>query len=390
MQRFSQVSREMQMADSGSHPEQDQEPGFFRTIAQDFHRVLADMRRVGFKRSMSRTLTELQEFYFTTERRDRLSGMGRLKRWLFLSVWLLKSLFLRLTPARRVLLLLALILLSFGSTFRVGSNTQLIVSLPSVGVLLLLVILMLELKAKLLSHEEMQAGRVVQRSLMPVRSPELPGWEACLYTQSANEVGGDLVDYLALDASRLGVAIGDVAGKGLPAALLMAKLQATLRALAPEDDSLAELGSWLNRILHRDGLPNRFATLVYLEIVADSGRVRMLNAGHMQPLILRSASVEEMPQASSALGMFPDAIFVEQQVDLGIGDLLVAYSDGLTEATNRAGEFFGEERLHGLVADLAGLTAKTASARLVAAAEAFVGDAPRHDDLSLIVLKRTG
>jgi serine phosphatase RsbU (regulator of sigma subunit) len=384
------VSREMSMTDSSSRPEQDQEPGFFRTFGRDLRRVLADTRRVGLKRSMSRTLTELQEFYFTTERRDRLAGMGKVKRWLFLSFWLFKSLFLRLTPARRILLLLALLLLSVGSTsFTVGYDIQISLRLPSVGVALLLVILMLELKDKLLSHEEMQAGRVVQRALMPERSPEVPGWEACLYTQSANEVGGDLVDYLALDASRFGIALGDVAGKGLPAALLMAKLQATLRALAPEVDSLAELGSWLNRILHRDGLPNRFATLVYLAIVADSGRVRMLNAGHMQPLILRSSSVEEMPQASSALGMFPDAIFVEQQVDVGIGDLLVAYSDGLTEATNRAGEFFGEERLHGLVADLAGLTAKTASARLVAAVEDFVGDAPRHDDLSLIVLKRT-
>ena len=377
------------MTDSGLSPEQEKEPGFFRTIVQDLRRVPADMRRVGLKRSMSRTLTELQEFYFTTERRDRLAGMGRWKRWLFLSVWLLKSLFLRLTPARRILLLLAFLLLSFGSTFRIGSNAQLIVSLPSVGVVLLLLILMLELKDKLLSHEELQAGRLVQRALMPELSPEVSGWEICLYTQSANEVGGDLVDYLALDASRIGVALGDVAGKGLPAALLMAKLQATLRALAPEVGSLAELGSWLNRILYRDGLPNRFATLVYFEIVAESGRVRMLNAGHMPPLLLRSAKVEEMPQASSALGMFLDATFVEQQVDVGIDDLLVAYSDGLTEAMNRAGEFFGEERLNGLVADLAGLTAKTASARLVAAVEAFVGDAPRHDDLSLVVLKRT-
>ncbi len=216
------------MADSGSGPEQDQEPGLFRTLAQDFRRVLADMRRVGLKRSMSRTLTELQEFYFTTERRDRLASMGRVKRWLHLSYWLLKSLFLRLTPARRILLLLALLFLSSNPAFTVGSNVQVDLRLPSIGVVLLLVILMLELKDKLLSHEEMQAGRVVQRALMPERDPELSGWEVCLYTESANEVGGDLVDYLALDASRLGVALGDVAGKGLPAALLMAKLQATL------------------------------------------------------------------------------------------------------------------------------------------------------------------
>jgi hypothetical protein len=379
----------MSMADSVSRPEHDQEPGFFRTLVQDFGRVLADIHRVGLRRSMGRTLTELQEFYFTTEHRDRLAAMGRVKRWLYLSFWLLKNLFLRLTPARRILLLLALVILGFGSSFTFGSDPRVSVRLPAVGVVLLLVVLMLELKDKLLSHEELQAGRAVQRALMPEHNPEISGWEACLYTQSANEVGGDLVDYLALDASRWGISLGDVAGKGLPAALLMAKLQATLRALAPEGDSLAELGSRLNRILHRDGLPNRFATLVYFEIVADSGRVRMLNAGHMRPLLLLSAKVAEMPQASSALGMFLDATFVEQQAELGIDDMLVAYSDGLTEAMNRAGEFFGEERLHGLVADLAGLTAETVGARLVAAVEAFVGDAPRHDDLSLVVLKRT-
>ena len=375
------------MADSGSRPGQD--PGLFRTLGQDFSRVMTDTRRVGLKRSMSRTLAELQQFYFTTARRDRLAGMGRVKRWLYLSFWLFKSLFLRLTPARRILLLFALLLLSFSSTsFTVGNDIQVGVRLPSVGAALLLLILMLELKDKLIFREEMQAGRAVQRALMPDHSPELAGWEACLYTQSANEVGGDLVDYLALDASRLGVALGDVAGKGLPAALLMAKLQATLRGFAPESDSLAMLGSRLNRILHRDGLPNRYATLVYLEIVADSGHVRILNAGHMPPLLLRGAKVEEMPRTSSALGMFLDATFVDQQVDVGIDDLLVAYSDGLTEAMNRAGEFFGDERLHQLVAELGGQTAKTASARLVAAVDAFVGDAPRHDDLSLVVLKR--
>jgi hypothetical protein len=147
------------MADSGFRPEHDQEPGFFRTLAQDFRRVLPDIRRVGFGRSMSRTLTELQEFYFTTERRDRLAGMGRVKRWLYLSFWLLKSLFLRLTPARRILLLLALVILPVASAFAVGSSSQVSFRLPSIGVGLLLVILMLELKDKLLSHEELQAGR---------------------------------------------------------------------------------------------------------------------------------------------------------------------------------------------------------------------------------------
>ena len=176
------------MADSGSGPEQDQEPGLFRTLAQDFRRVLADMRRVGLKRSMSRTLLELQEFYFTTERRDRLAGMGRVKRWLYLSFWLFKSLFLRLTPVRRILLLLALMFLSFGSiSFSVGYDTQIGLRFPSVGVALLLLILLLELKDKLLSHEEMQARdlRMQDPCLFP-SSASSSGQAACASTSQIN------------------------------------------------------------------------------------------------------------------------------------------------------------------------------------------------------------
>jgi sigma-B regulation protein RsbU (phosphoserine phosphatase) len=337
---------------------------------------------------LSRSFADLQEFYLTTHRRDRLAGMGLVKRTLYLGLWLLKALFLKLTPARRLLLLLSFWLMWQGRIQIDAGSTRFTLGFPLLAMAVLLLILMFELKDKLLARSELEAGRAVQLALMPNRAPSLPGWDIWLFTRSANDVGGDLVDYLQIDPRRLGVALGDVAGKGLPAALLMAKLQATLRALASECASLGELARRVNRIVNRDGLPNRFATLVYVELAPDSGRVRLVNAGHMPPLLLKSRSVEELPRGSIALGIVPDADFVEQQVELRAGEMLLVYSDGVTDAMNRAGEFFGDERLRATLAAAGASTAERAGQSVLAAADAFTGDARVFDDLSLVVLKR--
>lgn len=247
---------------------------------------------------------------------------------------------------------------------------------------------MLELKDKLLAQSELAAGRSVQRALMPKQNPSVPGWGLWLMTKPANEVGGDLVDCLELDKNRFGVALADVAGKGLKAALLMVKLQATLRALAADFTSLAELGTKLNMILRRDGLPDTFASLVYFELQTDSGMVRLLNAGHMPPILLKDHRAQEIPHGTAALGVLSATNFTEQQIDLQRGDTLLIYSDGLTEARNEAGDFFGEERLFELLASLAGLAAHEIGARILGEVENFIGEAKAHDDLSLIVLQR--
>jgi sigma-B regulation protein RsbU (phosphoserine phosphatase) len=161
-----------------------------------------------------------------------------------------------------------------------------------------------------------------------------------------------------------------------------------LRALGPEVHSLGELGSRLNRILCRDGLPNRFATLVYLELAPDSGRVRLLNAGHMPPLVVRGDAVEELPRGSLALSLIATAEFAEQAVELQPGDTLVVYSDGVTEAMNPGGDFYGDERLRASLGRVARLPVDRLGASVVAAVDAFVGEARPHDDLSLVVLRR--
>jgi sigma-B regulation protein RsbU (phosphoserine phosphatase) len=316
--------------------------------------------------------------------------MGRFRRTINLALWLLTSLFLKLTPARRVLLALSvLFMLQATDVEHQGQTTTISIHFPLLGIATLVLILMLELKDKLVARDELEAGRSVQQALMPETSPQIPKWDVWLFTRSANDVGGDLVDYVPVEPQRFGLALGDVAGKGLPAALLMAKLQSTLRALANEEITLAVLGERMNRILCRDGLPNRFATLVYLEVCAQFGSVRLLNAGHLPPLVLRAERIEELPTGSMALGMLPEATFFEQSVELADGDTMIVFSDGLTEATNDSEEFFGDERLRAQLPALARTSsAKDIGTSLVAAVDEFVGDARPHDDLSLIVLRR--
>lgn len=352
--------------------------------------LLADMRGSDFKRTLRRDWLELKEFYLDQARQERLQQMGKFKRFFVSAWWLLKSLLFKLTPVRRVLLALGFIILLTSNTIVYqGNNLEFHNDTKTLGFLIVVFILMLELKDKLLAQSELAAGRSVQRALMPKTNPHVPGWELWLMTKPANEVGGDLVDFLELGPNRFGVALGDVAGKGLKAALLMVKLQATLRALAADFSSLAALGKKLNAILRRDGLPESFISLVYLELQSDSGHVRLLNAGHMPPIILKNYTLAELKQGAAALGVLNDPPFVEQQVELQRNDVLVIYSDGLIEARNEFGEFFGEQRLNNLLPTLAGLSATETGVRLLTAIERFVGDARAHDDLSIVVLKRT-
>jgi sigma-B regulation protein RsbU (phosphoserine phosphatase) len=373
------------MADTRSGP---QEPRLLDTFGRDAKVVWTEMRQGGVRRTLGRPFAELQEFYLTTHRRDRLAGMGRVKRLLFLGLWLLKALFLTLTPPRRLLLLLSFWLMWQGHVRLDAGGTHIDFDFPLLGIAVLLLILMLELKDKVLARNELEAGRAVQLALMPDRAPAFPGWDIWLFTRSANDVGGDLVDYLAIAPGRLGVTLGDVAGKALPAALLMAKLQSTIRALASDQMPLDELARRVSHILNRDGLPNRFATLVYAQLAADSGHVRLVNAGHMPPLLLRAGALEELPRGSIALGIVPDATFTEQQVDLAPGDALVVYSDGVTDAMNGAGDFFGDERLRAALTSGPASTAEQTGRRVLAAVDAFAGDARPFDDLSLVILTR--
>src|SRR5439155_9156854 len=194
------------IADTRSVPDARQEPKLLDTLGQDAQQVWTDARRLGLVRSFRRTLHELQTFYLSTPTRDRLLEMPKFRRGIYLVIWLLKSLLLKLTPTRRILLALSFVLMLQGTGVqKLGETLSINIRFPFLGIAVLLLVLMLELKDKLVARSELEAGRSVQQALMPQSSPTIPGWDVWMFTKSANDVGGDLVDYLRLDQDRVGV-----------------------------------------------------------------------------------------------------------------------------------------------------------------------------------------
>jgi hypothetical protein len=332
--------------------------------------------------SLKRDIEDIRSFYLTDDARARVEDMGNVQQSVYITAAVLKSMFLKLTPARRLMLGIAVLL------FFAGMDGALMPT--AAGFLALLFILMLELKDKLLAQDELAAGRAVQFALMPERSPNLPGWTSWVYSRPANDVGGDLVDHLRLSEDRLFVTVGDVAGKGLPAALFMARLQATLRALASDTSEMSALGERVNAIFYRDGLRERFASVLHLDVRANDGHLSVLNAGHFPPIVVRaSGRLESLPHGGPALGMIRDATYEVHSLSLEPGDAVVVYTDGVTEARDEMGTFFGEERFRRTLSSSAGSRAAVVGRNIVESVERFVGEARPTDDLSLVVLTRT-
>ncbi len=350
--------------------------------------VFEEVRKGKLIEGYRRDLGDIYRFYLSDEQREKLASMGPLKRFFWIAGWLTRNLLRRLSPSRRLLLVLAGVLFVSRVTierpdFHLDLDTSRLAFLP------VLLVLMLELKDKLLARDEIEVARQVQLSLLPKSHPAIEGWEIWSATTPANDVGGDLIDYLEGAGGRTGVALGDVAGKGMGAALLCAKLQATLRALAPTAADLQTLGGALNGVLERSGLDNRYATLFYAEVAAGSSDVRYLNAGHNPALLVRDGRVEPLLASSLPLGMLPGIAYAQGAVSLAPGDVIVLYSDGITEAQNAAGEEFGLARLTDAVRTTAALAAEAAARGIVASARRFVDGERPQDDQSILVIRRT-
>jgi sigma-B regulation protein RsbU (phosphoserine phosphatase) len=350
--------------------------------------VLDDIRTNDFRSTFAKEWAEIKEFFLTDQQRDNLEKMGSFKRFFITIGWLMKSLFLKLAPMNRILLIFALIFLIAEFHSSDGNNSSSSKGLDILAAVIFIFIIMLELKDKLLAKTELKAGRSVQQALIPEGDPKIPGWSAWLFTRPANDVGGDLVDYLKIDNSRYGIVLADVVGKGLPAALLMAKLQATWRAVATDFDNVAELGDKINRIFHRDTTAKSFASLAYLELQKDSGNVKILNAGHLPPVIIRKSLITELPKGGPAIGLSSISKYEEIEIDIEKNDIVIIFSDGLTEARNENGEFYGKDNLFKIADKLRELPVTRFGERLVEEIDNFIGEAKAHDDLSIIILKR--
>jgi sigma-B regulation protein RsbU (phosphoserine phosphatase) len=349
--------------------------------------IFQEIKDLQIKKDIKKEYSDLKDFYLNDEKKDKLKDMSRAKRFFFQTGYLFISIFQKLNPLRKLLVFIGLLFLFFGKIVIIDGQTT---SNDSAfwGGLIIFFVLVLELKDKLLAVEELIAGRKIQKALLPEESPAIEGWDVFLFTASANEVSGDLVDYLHMDNRRIGVTIADVAGKGLSAALLTAKLQATVRAFADTALSPSDLTGKTNKIFNRDSLPNIFASMVYMEISSDSNKINFANAGHLPPLILNETSVTELEKGDAALGLFLKGPYRDFEISLEQNQTFVAYSDGVTEATNELGQFYGKEKLFNLLKNSNSLSAENLGRKIILSVEQFRGEAKVSDDLSLVILKK--
>jgi phosphoserine phosphatase RsbU/P len=349
----------------------------------------SDISEGGFKGDIATDFDELKEFFLNDERKKQLAGMGKFKRFFYMAWWLLSELLLKLTPTRRLVLVIGIFLLVMPGRFGVNSGDVSILSNTSIfGGILILFVLMLELKDKLVAKDELSVGRTVQKALMSERNPTVPGWKIWLFTQPANDVGGDLVDIIQLDENRSGVTIADVSGKGLGAALLMAKLQTIIRAFTPEHKSLSFLFEKLNSAFHKDILPNSFASMVYIQLKENYDKIELINAGHLPPIIIKDRKLTHLNKGNVALGLAGNSKFKSENFKLQNGDYFIAFSDGVTEARNIQGNFFGLDRLAKFLQETTYNSPEQLGQKLLHHVELFIGEAKTHDDLSIIILKR--
>ncbi len=239
----------------------------------------------------------------------------------------------------------------------------------------------------------------VQKRLLPDSAPQTAVTSLGAYTLAARNVGGDYYDFLQFGNHTLGIALADVAGKGIAAALIMAVVQASLRIIAGEGNvSLPDLAAKMNRFLHRSTGFNSYATFFYAQLDEDKRQLRYVNAGHNPPYLVRalrptpqengsSAPIEELATGGMIIGMFPVANYEESVVDLEPGDVLIAFTDGVTEALNPAEEEFGEERLKELIRRVAHLPVIEITGAISKELRDWIAAAPQHDDLTFVVMK---
>jgi len=357
------------------------EPKLGRIIKEDF-------KSGGLFKSLRRDFRDLKEYYISEEKHKRLKEMNWVKYIFVFWWWILKSMILKLTPLRRVLLIAGFIFLLMPENMSYERhNVNVRIETGYFGAMLIVFVLMLELKDKLLAHDELEAGRKIQNALLPEENPEFSGWSVMLFTRSANEVSGDLVDFIKIEPNKGGFLIADVAGKGLKAALLTTKLQATVRAFVSDMDS-GNLVAKVNDIFYRDSLRNIFASLLYIEIEENSGMLKYVNAGHLPPIYAGSTGVKELPKGDAALGLMKGVSYKENNLELKSGEYFFAYSDGVTEARNESGFFYGSERLYNFLPHLRNKNAKEIGEAIISDVDKFTGDSRANDDLSLLIVKR--
>jgi sigma-B regulation protein RsbU (phosphoserine phosphatase) len=237
-------------------------------------------------------------------------------------------------------------------------------------------------------EKELAIAREIQASFLPKRAPEVPGFDLAGATQPHDEVGGDYFDFIRVSDSRLGIAIADVSGKGIPAALIMAGFRMSLLAEIRNEFTMRAVMRKVNSLLHESTERDKFVTLFYGVLDWKNRSLSFSNAGHNPPLLLRAdGRVQYLLEGGVALGVLPDARYEERPVALHPGDVLLLYTDGVSEAELPTGEQFGTERLERCLKRLAEGTAQEILKGVVDEVTAYAGEHGVNDDLTLVVVK---
>jgi sigma-B regulation protein RsbU (phosphoserine phosphatase) len=240
--------------------------------------------------------------------------------------------------------------------------------------------------ARLEVHEqELQRAREIQQSLLPKEIPQLPGFEVAGAWLPALSVSGDYYDVLRLGGHRLGICIADVAGKGVSAALLMANVQAAVRAFATDVESPARVCGKVNSLLHENIAVGKFVTFFYGILDAETRTFQYCNAGHLYPILISSGSARMLEQGGAVLGVFPSWIYEDSMVELRQGDRLLLFTDGITEASDANGQEFNETSIATFANANASLSASELNRRLLVQVTAHCG-AQFQDDATLLVI----
>jgi sigma-B regulation protein RsbU (phosphoserine phosphatase) len=237
-------------------------------------------------------------------------------------------------------------------------------------------------------EQDLQMARNIQNNLLPNKNPTIPGFEVAGKSYAAREVGGDYFDFIDLGNGRWNIALGDVSGKGIAAALLMANLQATLRTQAQSNIFLVDSVAKTNRFLYFNTEANQFATLFCGVLDAPAKTFTYVNAGHNYPFLLTPAGqFQELHTGGLILGLLPEVSFAENKRQLSPGEILVIYSDGVTEAENELEDQFGEKRLQEMIKQNQNCSAEELVDRIYNAVTEFCGSAKQSDDITLVIIK---
>ena len=334
---------------------------------------------------------------------ERVEGEPRGKRFWRISRALFWAMLMKLSPARRVFFLMALVLvlLALFNLRLFGWPRELYIALAAGSLLFLLA---LELADRVTMKRDLEIAKEIQRWLVPSVPPVIPGLDIAFTTRPANTVAGDYYDAFlrptpggtepagnpaALSSQRLLLVVADVAGKSVPAALLMATFQASLHALAPVSKALPDLVRGLNGYACAHSLGGlRFTTAFLGELDPATRAFTYVGAGHNAPILRRaSGQIERLQAGGVPLGIMLGAHHDYGNTTLNSGDLLVIFTDGVVEAENSAGEEYGESRLLQLLGSPPGRSAQEDLNRLMASVDVFVGAARQHDDITCLVLR---